>query len=116
MEKLSAQENTEAVPEEFGWSAKKLEMPMLWGGFYLDSFNEHGKSSIKSQARWNGHENQVIVRAVDGFVYIINNVTKRPGIDEVLKIHDIASDMWQTWYLEEIAKPENIPAQDTTRH
>lgn len=103
--------------DEYGWSAEELKMSLLYQAFYLDFFPEDGdKRSIKSAARWDGHKKQVIVRAVDGFTYTVNNVDKFPDEEQIQQIHHTALMAWRTWYMEQLEKPENTLEKDSTLH
>ena len=114
---MSEFSKAEKGPNEFRWSSDELNMPMLWAAFYLDFLREDGtKRSIKSQARWNGHKQQVIIRAVDGFEYVMNDVKKRPTLEEVQVIYEAVATAWRVWYLEQVDKTENTPDAKTTKH
>lgn|SRR3989344_883871 len=105
------------LENEYDWSEEELLMPLVYQGQYIDFLPEDGSQrSVKSAARWDGHSKRVIVRAVGGFRYVINDVKSMPNPEEAHRIYSDMTDLWREWYLEQLDNPENIPDSTTVLH
>jgi hypothetical protein len=100
-------EKSELKPSmnEFGWSESELEETIILDNIYLDSIlNTTEPLIIKAQARWNSRTHQIVVKARDGFVYIINGITEQPPPEDLPFLYDNSVTAWRNWYH---GKPSN---------